>query len=309
MIKKEGYEVIIGAKKDPIFGPSILFGMGGTEVEIFKDVAVGLPPLNQALAKRIIEETKVYELLKGYRNKPPADLKLLEEMLVRFSQMLVDFPQIKEVDINPLLIDEKEAVALDARIVIDKERVFEQTKPYEHLVISPYPTRYEDYYRLRNGREVLLRPIKPEDEPLLLEMFHDLTEETRRRRFFRAIGDTPHEVIVRYCNVDYDKEITIVAELPEEGRRKIVGIARLFTEADRKTGELALIVSDPWQGLGLGTKLIDNMIGICKEKNLETAYAETLSDNRRVIALMDKKGFTFKKLGDDAVKAILDLRA
>jgi len=308
MIKKDGYEVILGAKSDPIFGPVILFGMGGIGVEVFKDVAIGLPPLNQALARMIIEETKVYELLKGYRNKPPANLKLLEEILVRFSQMLVDFPQIKEVDINPLFINGREAYALDARIVMDKERVFARTKPHEHLVVNPYPTRYEDYYRPRNGQEVLLRPIKPEDEPLLLEMFQNLTKETKRYRFFQAIGGTPHEIIGRYCNIDYDKEISIVAELAEEGRRKIIGVARLITEAYRKTGEIALIVANPWQGLGLGTKLVNNIIEICKDKNLETVHAKMLSDNNRVIELMKKKGFALENLRDGTVKAFLKLR-
>ena len=308
MIKKEGYEVILGAKRDPIFGPVILFGMGGIGVEVFKDVAIGLPPLNQALARMIIEETKVYELLKGYRNKPPANLKLLEEILVRFSQMLVDFPQIKEIDINPLFINEREAYALDARIVIDKERVFARTKPYEHLVVSPYPTRYEDYLKLRNGKEVLLRPIKPEDEPLLLEMIQNLTEETKHYRFFQAIGETPHGIIGRYCNIDYDKEIAIVAELAEEDRRKIVGIARLITEAYRKTGEIALIVTDPLQGLGLGKKLVDNIIEICKDKNLQTIYAKMFSDDNRIIELMKDKGFVFENLKDDIVRAFLEIR-
>ena len=308
MIKKEGYEVIIGAKRDPIFGPAILFGMGGIGVEIFEDTALGLPPLNQALAKRIIEETKVYKLLRGYRNKPPANLELLEEIMVRFSQMLIDFPQIKEVDINPLFINEKEAYALDARIVIDKEQVFSQNEPYEHLIFNPYPTKYEDYYKLRDGQEVLLRPIKPEDEPLLLEMFNNLSEETKRYRFFQTIGDIPHEVIVRYCNVDYNKEIAIIAELAEEGLRKIIGVARLITEAYGKKGEVSLIIADPWQRLGLGSKLLNNIIEICRDRNLETIYAKTRSDNHRAIELMKKNKFTLEKLKDDTVKGFLNLR-
>ncbi|MFZ0965891.1 MAG: acetate--CoA ligase family protein, partial [Candidatus Bathyarchaeia archaeon] len=165
MIKKQGYEVIIGAKTDPLFGPVILFGMGGVGVELFKDFAIGIPPLNQTLVRRMMEETKVYQLLKGYRNVPPANIKLLEEIIVRFSQMLVDFPQLKEVDINPLFINEKEAFAIDARIVIDKERVFAKLEPHQHLVITPYPKKYETLWKLRDGRTVLLRPIRPEDEP------------------------------------------------------------------------------------------------------------------------------------------------
>ncbi len=308
MIKKSGYEVIIGAKRDSIFGPVILFGMGGIGVEIFKDVAIGLPPLNRALAKRLIEETKVYELLRGYRKKPPANLRLLVEILVRFSQMLVDFPQIKEVDINPLFIDEKEAFALDARIIIEKNLLFTRTEPYEHLVISPYPARYEDYFKLQDGQEIFLRPIRPEDEPLMLEMFQNLAEETKRYRFFQVTGDKLHEAMARYCNIDYDREIVIAAELAEEGHRKIVGVIGLIIEAQGKTGEFAFITRDPWKGLGLDKKLFDNMIEICRDKRLETVYAKMLLDNHGDIELVEKKGFTLENLGDGTLKAILNLR-
>jgi len=308
MIKKRGYEIILGAKTDPLFGPVILFGMGGVGVELFKDVATGLPPLNQTLARRIMEETKVYQLLKGYRNMPPANLKLLEETMVRFSQMLVDFPQLKEVDINPLFINEKEAFALDARVVIDKEQVFAKLGPHEHLVISPYPKKYETLWKLRDGRTVLLRPIKPEDELLWLEMFQNFSEQSIRYRFFNIIKDTPHEVRVRYCNIDYDREIAIVPELTEDGRRKILGVVRVPIEPDKKTGEIAVIVADPWQGLGLGSKMTDYMVEICKDKKLETIYGVMLSDNYQAISLMKKMGFTIKHLGDGTVKGTLNLK-
>jgi acetyltransferase len=308
MIKKRVYEVIVGAKADPLFGPVVLFGMGGVGVELFKDFAVGIPPLNQTLARRLMEETKVYQLLKGYRNVPPANIKLLEEILVRFSQMLVDFPQLKEIDINPLFIDEKEAIAIDARITIDKKKVFEKIEPHQHLVISPYPKKYETLWKLRDGRTVLLRPIKPEDEPLWLEMFKNFSEESIRFRFFQIIKDTPHEIRVRYCNIDYDREIAIVAELTENGRRKILGVTRVSLEPDRKTGEIAFIVADPWQGLGLGTKMVDHVIEICKDMGVETIYGIMLPDNYRAINLMKKMGFTIKYMEDNTVKGILNLK-
>jgi len=307
MVKKRGYEVILGAKSDPLFGPVILFGMGGIGVELYKDIAIGLPPLNQTLARRIMEETKVYQLLKGFRNMPAANLKLLEELMVLFSQMLVDFPELKEVDINPLFVNEKEAFALDARIVIDKERVFTKLEPHEHLVISPYPKKYETLWKLRDGRSVLLRPIKPEDEPMWLEMFQNFSEESIRYRFFQIIKDTPHEVRVRYCNVDYDRELGIVAEMTEEGRRKILGVVRLIIEPDGKAGEIAFIVADPWQGLGLGSKMLDFMIEICKDKKLETVYGIMLPDNYRAINLMKKMGFTIERIDADTVQGTLNL--
>jgi len=308
MIKKQGYEVIIGAKADPLFGPVILFGMGGVSVELFKDFAIGIPPLNQTLARRMMEETKVYQLLKGYRNVPPANIKLLEEIIVRFSQMLVDFPQLKEVDINPLFINEKEVFAIDARILIDKERVFAKLEPHQYLVITPYPKKYETLWKLRDGRTVLLRPIKPEDEPLWLEMFQNFSEESIRYRFFQIIKDTPHETRVRYCNIDYDREIAIVSELTEDGHRKILGVARVSLEPDARNGEIAFIIADPWQGLGLGTKMVDYLLEICKDMKLETIYAIMLPDNHRAINLVNKMGFNIKYLDDGTVKAILNLK-
>ncbi|MEM3510517.1 MAG: GNAT family N-acetyltransferase [Nitrososphaerales archaeon] len=308
MIKKRGYEVIIGAKKDPIFGPVILFGMGGVSVELFKDYAIGIPPLNQTLARRLMEETKVYQLLRGYRNMPPANLKLLEEILIRFSQLIVDFPQIREVDINPLIIDEKEAFVLDARIAIDKDLVFKKVEPHQHLIISPYPKKYETLWKLRDGRTVILRPIKPEDEPLWLEMFQSFSEESIRYRFFQIIKDTPHEVRVRYCNIDYDREIAIVAELNEEGRKRILGVVRVSLEPDRKKGEIAFIVADPWQGLGLGTKMVDYVIEIAKEMGVESLYAIMLPDNYRAMNLTRKMGFTLQQMQEGLVKAVLNLK-
>jgi acetyltransferase len=307
MIKQKGYEVILGAKTDSLFGPIVLFGMGGVGVELFKDFAIGIPPLNQTLARRIMEETKVYQLLKGYRNMPPANLKLLEETMVRFSQMLVDFPQIKEVDINPLLLDEKEAIALDARIVIDKKFVFSKLELHQHLVISPYPKKYETLWKLRDGRTVLLRPIKPEDEPLWLEMFQNFSEKSLRNRFFNIMKDAPHEMRIRYCNIDYDREIAIVAEIKEDKQRKILGVVRVPIEPDGKTGEIAFIVADPWQGLGLGSKMVDHMIEICKDKKLQKIYAIMMNDNHAAINLVKKMGFVIEDLGNCTLKGTLNL--
>ena len=308
MVKKRGYEVIVGAKRDPLFGPVILFGMGGIGVELFKDFALGLPPLNQTLVRRMMEETKVYQLLKGYRNVPPANIKLLEEIMVLFSQMLVDFPQLKEVDINPLFINEHEAFAIDARISIDKERVFQKLEPHQHLVIGTYPKKYETTWTLKDGRSVLLRPIKPEDEPLWIEMFEGFSEESIRYRFFQILKETSHEVRVRYCNIDYDREIAIVPELNENGIRRILGVTRVSLEPDRKTGEIAFIVVDEYQGTGLGTKMVDHVLEICKDMGVEKVYAIMLPDNFRAINLMKKMGFAISYAEDGNVKGTLDLK-
>ncbi len=309
MVEKRGQEVIIGGKTDPVFGPVIIFGMGGVGVELFKDVSIGLPPLNTTLIRRMMEETKIYRLLKGYRGSTAVDLKRLDETILQFSQLLIDFPQIKEIDINPLLISDKDATILDARIVLDKEKVCKKFEAHEHMVISPYPKKYETLWLLKNGQEVLLRPIKPEDEPMWLEWFQSLSEESIRYRFFQMLKDTPHEVRVRYCNVDYDREVALVAEIVENGKRKILGVSRVSIEPDGKHGEMAFIVSDYWQGLGLGTKLVDYSLDIAKEKGIESVYAIMLQDNYRAISLTKKMGFTIEYLSDGTVKGTLDLRS
>ena len=308
MVEKKGYELILGGKTDPVFGPVILFGMGGVGVELFKDTSIGLPPLNTTLIRRMMEETKVYQLLKGYRNSPPVDLKKLDETILLFSQLLVDFPQIKEIDINPLLINEKDARILDARIVIDKEKICKKFEPHEHMVISPYPKKEELIWLLKNGQEVLLRPIKPEDEPMWLEMFQSLSEESIRYRFFQMLKDTPHEVRVRYCNIDYDRESAIVAETIEKGKKKLLGVGRLSLESDGKNGEIAFIVSDYYQGLGLGTKMVDYVLDLAKEKGVESVYAIMLPDNYRALSLTKKMGFRIDYLSDGTIKANLNLQ-
>ncbi len=308
MVQKRGYEVIIGGKTDPIFGPVILFGMGGVGVELFKDYSTGLPPLNTTLIKLMMDETKIYKILKGYRGGAPADIKKLEETLLLFSQLLVDFPQIKEIDINPLLINESEACILDARIVIDKENACKKFEPHEHLVITPYPKKYEKLWTLRNGTEVLLRPIKPEDEPMWLEMFQSFSEESIRYRFFQMLKDTPHEVRVRYCNIDYDREMAIVAEILEGGKRKILGVSRLNLEPDNKNSEMAFVVGDYWQNLGLGTKMVDYTLDIAAEMGVEKVYAIMLPDNYRALSLTKKMGFNIEYLKDGTVKGTLNLK-
>ncbi len=308
MVQKKGYEIILGGKTDPLFGPVILFGMGGVGVELFKDYSMGLPPLNTTLIRRMMEETKVYKLLKGYRNSPPADIKKLEETMLLFSQLLMDFPQIKEIDINPLLVNERDVCILDARIIIDKTRVCRKLEPHEHMVISPYPKKYELLWTLKSGQDVLLRPIKPEDEPMWLEMFQNFSEESIRYRFFQMLKDTPHEVRVRYCNIDYDREIAIVAETTIEGRRRILGVSRLSIEPDGKSGEMAFVVGDRWQNMGLGTKMVDYVLDIAKEKGVENIYSIMLPDNYRALSLTKKMGFDIEYMNDGTVKGTLNLK-
>jgi acetyltransferase len=193
--------------------------------------------------------------------------------------------------------------------VVDREKLLNRPEGHQHLVITPYPKKYETAWKLRDGRSVLLRPIKPEDEPMWLEMFQSFSEESIRLRFFQVIKDTPHEVRVRYCNIDYDREIAIVAELNEEGKRRLLGIARVGLEPDGKSGELAFIVADAWQGLGLGTKLVDHALEVAEDMKVESVYALMLRENTKAISLMRKMGFEVQYQGDGTAKAVLKLKA
>ena len=301
MMENPDFELIVGSKKDPLFGAVILFGMGGVGVEVFQDRVVGFPPLNKVLARRLMERTRVYKVLKtGYRNKPPANIDLLEEILVKFSYLMIDFPEIKEMDVNPIVSKGSEVWALDARIVIDKDLALTKPEGYQHLIISPYPTKYVTELRTRDNRRVILRPIRPEDEPLWLEMFKNFSKETIMQRFFYIIKDTAHDLRVRYCNIDYDREIAIVAELTENNQRKIAGVVRLVIDPDGRKGEFAVVLADPWQKLGLGSKMVDYIIGIAEDKNLESVYGVVMRENTRMIALVESLGFQVKYRGSEA---------
>jgi acetyltransferase len=301
------YELILGAKKDRDFGTVILFGMGGIGVRIFRDFSVGLPPLNQTLARRLMEETEVYRMLQGYRGKAPADLRQLEQILVSFSNLIVDFPEIREMDINPIAIRNGKARALDARIIIDPEAIA-RPAPYPHLIITPYPTRLIVPWRLPDGTEVLLRPIRPEDEPLQHEMLSSLSEESLRARFFQTIRNISHEMHIRLCNIDYDREMAIVAEIRQGGKRRIIGTVRLIIEPDFKKGEFAVIVHDDFQGKGLANKLLDMVIGIAQDKGLEEFYGFVHPGNKKMLKACARLGMAGEKTPDDLVKMRLRLQ-
>ena len=307
MIEKIDYELILGARKDRDFGSVILFGMGGTSAEVLRDFSIGLPPLNQTLARRLMEDTKVHRMLQGFRGKPAADMRQLEEIIVRFSNLIVDFPEISEVDVNPLAISRGKAYALDARIVIDKNAI-SRSSPYSHLVITPYPTRYVTPWKMSDATEVLLRPIRPEDEPLEYEMLSTLSEDTLRGRFFQVIKNIGHEMLIRYCNIDYDREMAIVAEVREGERRRLIGIGRLIIETDFKKGEFAVVVHDDYQHRGLGYKLVDTVIGIGQEKGLEKIYGLVLTDNQAMLRICEELGFHRRDSSDDTTWVELALK-
>ena len=307
MIDVIDYELILGARKDRQFGAAILFGMGGIGVEVFRDFSIGLPPLNQTLARLLMEETKVYQMLQGYRGKAPADLRQLEQIIIGFSNLIMDFPEIQAMDINPIAVSNGRAYALDARIILDRNEPA-ATVPYPHLIITPYPTRYVSRWNLRDGTEVLLRPIRPEDEPLEHEMFTTLSEASLRERFYHTIKNITHDMHVRFCNIDYNREMAIVAEIRENGKRRLAGIGSFNIESDFRSCEFSVMVHDDFQGKGLAYKLVDLLIGIADEKGLEEFYGYIQPNNSRMVRLCEKLGMTRESASDDLVKVRLPLR-
>jgi acetyltransferase len=303
------YELIIGSKKDPIFGPAIVFGMGGVAVEVFKDTKVGLPPLNMALAMRMIEKTKIFKLLSGYRGMPAVDITSIQFLLYKFAYLLIDHPIVKEIDINPFAVDERGGVVLDAKIILDEAVFGKEMKPYEHLVIHPYPREYITTFTMKNGKTATLRPIRPEDEPLEAEMFNRFSKQTQYFRFFQYIRDISHDMLVRYTHNDYDREIAIIAEVVEEGRPAMAGVVRLVADATNERAEFAIVVADPWHGLGLGNKLMDYILQIARQRSIKVVYATVLTENHIMLHMFKKRGFTLEKVvGENTYQAELTLK-
>jgi len=303
MIKLEGYEIIIGSSLDPQFGPVILFGMGGQLVEVFKDRALGLPPLTTTLARRMMEQTKIYTALKGVRGRKPVDLALLEQIMVRFSRLVVEHPWIKEIDINPMLASSERLIALDARVVVHEPGVKEQDLP--KLAIRPYPTQYVWQWKMKNGLDVLIRPIRPEDEPLMVKFHESLSERSVYLRYLQSLKlsqRVAHERLVRICFNDYDRELALVAEYREPGgERRILGVGRLRKLYGTNDGEFAVLISDDYQGNGLGTELVRRLLDVARQEKLSRVVGDVLQDNVVMRHIGEKLGFKFQSVPDEPV--------
>ena len=235
-----------------------------------------------------MENTRVYTLLKGYRNRPPANMELLEEMILRLSQLVVDFPEIAELDMNPVIVSDGKPVVVDARVLLEPT---DSPSPL-HLVISPYPEQYELQDVTSGGLEVFIRPIKPEDASLLVDLFDTLSPTSIYYRFFGPLKALPHSMLVRFTQVDYDREIDLVAlEETAEGKERMLATARVISDPDGKRAEFAILVGDPWQGKGVGARLLERCLGIAKERGIETVWGIVLRENTGMVALGRKLGF------------------
>lgn len=263
--------------------------MGGITAELFHDRAIGFPPLNERLARLMLESLKIFPLLKGYRGSAPKNIEKLIEVMIRMSYLVADYPEIEELDINPLLVGIHDVIALDARIVIDRNMLDRQVPRYSHLALHPYPEEFVSKINLNDGTPVLLRPIKPEDEPLWLEMLGSCSKESLYFRFRHFFHWHTHEVASRYCYIDYDREIAIVAETENDGKRQLIGIGRLIADPGYENVEFAILITDAWQNRDLGNLLTDYCIAIARQWNPKRIIAQTTTDNPRMIKVFEKE--------------------
>ncbi len=297
----DSIELILGTNKDPVFGSVVLLGIGGTTAEIMKDKVLGLPPLTEALARQMLRSLRSYPLLTGYRGKPAVDMDALVETIIRFSYMVADSPNLKEFDINPLLVGPTGVMALDARAITDSGPVNADVR-YSHLAIRPYPAQFMDEVRLADGTHVTLRAIKSSDEPLWRDMLTRCSPETIRARYFQVIKEFTHEMAARHCFVDYDRELAIVAITNDaQGNGQMIGVTRLVADPDRTEAEFALFVEDAWQGHRIGSLLTGYGLQVAREWGLKKLTAQTMRENRRMTATLEEHGFTTREDQDEGM--------
>ena len=302
MIQLDGYELILGSSIDPQFGPVLLFGAGGQLVEVIQDYVLGLPPLNGTLARRMMEQTRVYAALKGVRGRAPVNLPDLENLLVHFSLLVAEQRWIKEIDVNPLLASPKQLLALDARIILHDPELSENQLP--RLAIRPYPEQYVTQWKPRDGTPLTIRPIRPEDEPLMVKFHGTLSEESVHFRYFGIVKleqRVAHERLTRICFNDYDREIAMVATRQATKEEEILGVGRLIKVHGVNEAEFAIVISDQWQGQGLGTYLLKLLLDIGRQEGLERIIGHILPDNYGMQRVCKKLGFAlnYDNFADD----------
>lgn len=296
-----GVELIVGTKADAIFGPVVLFGQGGTAVEVIRDTVIGLPPLNMSLARQLIERTRVARQLAGFRDRPPARVDLVCDVLVRVARLTTDFPAIQSLDINPLIADGRGVLALDARVLLHDP----EDCPAPLPAIAPYPSHLEERVDF-DGHDVLLRPIRPEDEPAHREFFNSLTAEDVRFRFFGVIREPEHSQLARYTQIDYDREMAFVAVTEA---KRILGVARLSADRARRRGEFAVVVRSDIKGRGLGRVLLEKLIHYSAECGHRELIGQVLFHNHRMLNLARELGFSVRySEPDDLCEVILHHR-
>ncbi|MDB5868561.1 MAG: GCN5-related N-acetyltransferase [Polaromonas sp.] len=307
---RRGREVYVGLVTDDPFGPVIAFGAGGTMIELINDRAMELPPLNQFLARHLIARSRVAETLGEWRGATAADQDALEQILLRVSEMVCALPQLREMDINPIIVDESGAVAVDARIVIDHapQAAGGRASSYSHLAILPYPARYEQVWPLRGGGDYCVRPIHPDDAQMLQDMMHHLSSESRYFRFVSSMVELPPAMLARFTLIDYDREMALVAVIKERHagpggevieKERIVGVSRYITNPDQSSCEFALVVADDFSGRGLGSRLMLSIMDVARDKGLAEIEGLVLAHNAPMLKLMKSLGYSIKPFAED----------
>jgi acetyltransferase len=298
-MRRGDYELIVGSHVDPQFGPVVVFGAGGQYVEVFRDRAIGLPPLNTTLARRLIEQTRISMVLDGFCGHQPVNRNALEQLLVRFSSLVAEQRMIQEIDINPVLATGDELVVLDARIVLYPRNTPAADLP--RLAIRPYPTQYQRMWTGRDGREFRIRPIRAEDEPAIVSLHKNLSERSVHQRYFSALSldfRTAHSRLTRVCFVDYDRELALVAEIPAS--KEIVGVARFIREG-QTDAEFAIVVRDEFQKSGLGSELLGRLLEAARAEGIRRIHSFVLRENAGMLRLCRKLDFELREDSDPAL--------
>jgi acetyltransferase len=296
--KPNGRELMVGVISDPIFGPVISFGAGGTAVEVLGDRAIALPPLNGFLARELIGGTRVAKLLSSFRHMPPVQMEALESLLLRVSEMVCELPWLREIDINPLIVDEHGLLAVDARVVVDYAPV--SADRYAHMAIHPYPTHLVTHWQLPDGTDVTIRPMRPEDAAIEQEFVRHLSEETKYFRFMHAVQELSEDMLVRFTQLDYDRELALIAVTEEKGRDVEIGVCRYAINPDGESCEFALVVSDQWQHKAIGHRLMGSLIDAARSKGLKTMEGEVMASNHEMLKLVATLGFTIATSHEDS---------
>jgi acetyltransferase len=311
MVRLDGYELILGSSVDPQFGPVLLFGSGGQLVEVYRDRALALPPLNTTLAQRMMEQTQIFRAFKGVRGRKPVEMAALESLLVRFSQLVVEQPWISEIDINPLLASPERLLALDARIVLHDPSTAPDQLPKP--AIRPYPSQYVSQWTMKDGTDVTIRPIRPEDEPLMVQFHGTLSDRTVYLRYFSSLSlsrRVAHDRLLRVCFGGYDREMVLVADCKDAytGEHQILGVGRLNKLRKNDEAEVAVLVADQRQKEGLGTELLRRIVQVARDEKLSRLLAEILRDNVAVEIIFKHLGFRFRTHeNSESITAVLEL--
>jgi len=303
IVKPNGRELMVGVICDPVFGPVITFGAGGTMVEVMGDAQVTLPPLNSYLARDLINRTNVSRLLGAFRHMPPANMDALESVLLRVSEMVCELPMLTEMDINPLILDEHGVLAADARVVVG----FRQPSAdrYSHMAIYPYPTHLVNHWQLADGMDITIRPIRPEDAELVQEFVRNLSEQSRYFRFMNSVQELSQAMLVRFTQIDYSREMALIAVTDIHGKEVELGVARFAINPDGESCEFALAIADNMHGKGLGQRLMTTLMDAARAKGLKLIEGEVLKNNTDMLHLMDRLEFeVFTSEDDDSIKSV-----